>query len=164
MWRGTQFYGKAISIDWDNLINTTDNQKLSPINLSAKNLFLEGIQILSTCQWVDYLLQDENGNIPLQNFLLALDPLTREHDESLKSTFTLLVEKQTKLTWAVKTDHINSINQERNSSLHISAELADTFFYNQLKKYGNEEQKNGEKRTAKEVFQLKSQTKVEKIQ
>ena len=155
LWRGIQSYGRAIDLDWDNLINTVDNKKLSPINLSAKNLFLEGIQILSTCQWTDYLLEDEKGNIPLQNFLLALDPLKPEQDKDIQSAFTLLIEGQTKLTWAVKADHINSVNQNGNSSLHISALLADPFFYKQLKKYGNEEQKNGEGITAQEIFKSK---------
>ena len=155
LWKGIQFYGRAIDLDWDNLINAVDNKRLSPINFSAKNLFLEGIQILSTCQWTDYLLKDEKGNIPLQNFLLALDSLKPKQDKDIKSGFTLLMEGQTKLTWAVQADHINSVNQNENSSLHISAQLADPFFYNQLKKYGNEEQKNGKGQTAKEIFKSK---------
>ena len=155
LWRGVQFYGRKVSLDWDNLINTTDNQQLSPLNLSAKNLFLEGIQILSTCQWVDYLLKDDKGNTALQNLLLSLDPLKLEQDKNIKTAFSLLMEGQTRLTFALKSDHINSVNQEGNSSLHISAELADPFFYNQLKKYGSEEQKNPKEETAEEIFQAK---------
>ncbi|MCZ0932021.1 MAG: hypothetical protein OXJ52_02595 [Oligoflexia bacterium] len=153
IWRGLQFYGGAVKLDWDNLINTTDNQQLSPLNQSAKNLFLEGIQILSTCQWLDYLSKDEKGNTALQNLLLTLDPLKPKQDKDIKLAFNLLMEGQTRLTWALKSDHINSVNQEGNSSLHISAELADPFFYNQLKKYGSEEQTNAEGKTAKEIFQ-----------
>ena len=165
-WEGYQRYAGYVgfvNLDWDNLINTTDNQELSPINLSAKNLFLEGIQILSTCQWTNYLLEDENENLPLQNFLLSLDPLVEKHDEELKSTFTLLTEKESRLTVAVKTDHINSTNKKGNSSLHISAKLADPFFYNYLKQYGNEEQKNTEGKTAREIFELKHGKKTENI-
>ena len=155
IWRGIQSYGGAVKLDWDNLINTTDNQQLSPLNLSAKNLFLEGIQVLSTCQWVDYLLKDEKGNTALQNLLLALDSLKLKQDQDIKSAFSLLMESQTRLSWALKSDHINSVNQEGNSSLPISANLADPFFYKQLKKYGSEEQKNAEGKTAREIFQSK---------
>ncbi|MDE0092333.1 MAG: hypothetical protein OXN83_03495, partial [Oligoflexia bacterium] len=108
LWQGIQSYGSWIELDWDNLINTTDHKKLSPLNLSAKNLFLEGIQILSTCQWLDYLLKDEKDNTALQNFLLALDPLKPEQDTDIKSAFTLLMEGQTRLGWALQSDHINS--------------------------------------------------------
>ena len=155
IWRGIQLYGSPVDLDWDNLMNTTDNKKLSPLNASAKSLFLEGIQILSTCQWVDYLSKDEEENIALQNFLLALDPLNENQDQNIKDVFTVLIEGQTRLTWAVKADHINSVNLLGNSSLHISAELADPFFYNQLKQYGNEEQENAKNKTAKEIFKSK---------
>ena len=155
LWKGMQLYGSYVSIDWDNLINTTDNQGLSPMNASAKSLYLEAIQILSTCQWVNYLLKDEEGNIPLQNFLLALDPLKGTQAQNIKDTFTLLIEGQTRLTWSVKADHVNFVNSSGNSSLHISAELADPFFYQELKKYGNEEQINAENKTAKEIFKSK---------
>ena len=155
LWRVTQSYGRFVNLDWDNLINTTDHQQLSPLNLSAKNLFLEGIQILSTCQWLNYLLKDEKGNTALQNLLLALDPLKPEQDSDIRSAFNLLIEGQTRLSWALKSDHINSVNQAGNNSVHISANLADSFFYNQLKKYGSEEQKNLEGKTAKEIFEAK---------
>ena len=154
-WRGIQYYASPIKLDWDNLINTKDNKQLTALNLSAKNLFLEGIKVLSSCQWVNYLLKDEEGNTALQNLLLGLDPLKLEQDEDIKLAFSLLMEGQTRLTWALKSDHINSVNKNGNSSLHISAELADPFFYNNLKKYGSEEQKNAEGKIAKEIFQAK---------
>ena len=155
LWKGIQRHGHSIKLDWSNLVNIPDNQQLSPLNLSAKNLFLEGIQVLSTCQWINYLLEDEKGNTALQNLLLSLDPLKSKQDKDIKISFSLLMEGKTRLSWALKSDHINSVNHKGNSSLHISAHLADPFFYNELKKYGSIEQENAEGKTAKEIFQAK---------
>ena len=162
------FNSKNGSMYFDNLImNTTDNKKLSPFNASAKSLFLEGIQILSGCkEELDYLSKDEEGNIALQNFLLALDPLNENQDQNIKDVFSLLVltHKHSKvMTWDDFWERlnyvkiaVNSVNLTGDSSLHISAKLADPFFYNQLKQYGNEAQKNAEGKTAKEIFKSKS--------
>lgn len=156
-WQGVQAYGKTIWLDWDNLINAQDQEGMTAINYSAKNMFLDGIRILSNCQWTDYLLKDNQGNIPVQNFLLALDPLKENYNEPLKETFVLLMESQTKLTWEGISDQVNSLNQEGESSLHISARMVDPFFYNQLQKYGDIEQKNKQGETPREIFNLKRQ-------
>ena len=154
-WRSIQSYGKAVWLDWDDIINTQDDQGRTAINFSAQNLFLEGIRILSSCQWTDYLLSDDKGNIPLQNFLLALDPLKQEYEQEVREVFVLLVESRTRLTWSGLSEHVNSSNEEGNSSLHISARLADTFFYNRLKQYGDIEQKNLKGQTPREIFESK---------
>ena len=155
LWRAVQTYGGYVWLDWDNIINSPDHKGQTAVNFSAKNMFFEGIHILSACQWVDYLLPDHKGNIPLQNFLLSLDPANPSYGKDVKTTFTSLMESQTRLTWAVISDHINSVNQAGDSSLHISARMADPFFYNELKKYGDREQKNNEGQTAEEIFNLK---------
>ena len=157
LWKGIQTYGKDIWLDLDNIINTQDHKDQTAINFSAKNIFLEGIHIFSACQWVDYLLPDNQGNIPLQNFLLALDPSKFSYEKNIKNTFILLMKSQTRFTWKGIADHINSVNHKGDSSLHISAQLADPFFYNELEKYGDIEQKNAKGQTAKEIFKLKRQ-------
>ena len=155
LWKAIQMYGKPVDLDWDDIINTQDHEDRTAINFSAKNMFLEGIRILSSCQWTDYLLRDDKGNIPLQNFLLALDPLKSDHSRDVREVFTLLMESQTLLTWSGIPDHVNSINDEEESSLHIAAKLADPFFYNNLKKYGDIEQKNRQGQTPREIFKSK---------
>ena len=152
LWRGAQFHTKFIGMDWDDLINTEDNEGLSPVNLSAQKLFFEGMRILSACRWTDWRLKDEKGNIPLQNFLLALDPLEPTHGLEVKEAFILIMESRTRLSKLSIRDHINSMNEKGETSLHISAQLADPFFYNSLKKYGDIDQSNLEGRTAREIF------------
>ena len=157
LWRGLQTYGKPFGLDWDDLLNTQDHLGRTAINFSAETLFLEGIHILSKCQWTDYFFPDNKENIPLQNFLLALDALQIDHEEEIRKTFTLLMESQTRLTWHGLSDHINFLNKQGESSLHIAARMADPFFYTQLKKYGIIEAKNKEGQTPKEIFKLKRQ-------
>jgi len=152
VWRAIQTYGKSFWLDWDDLVNGQDDQGRTAINFSAETLFLEGIKIISNCRWVDYLLQDDKGNTALQKFLMALDPLQTDHEENIYEVFTLLMESRTKLTWLGVSDHINSVNHKGESSLHIAARLKDSFFYNQLKKYGNIDKQNKEGHTPREIF------------
>ena len=41
-WRILQTYGKAIGLDWDDLINTQDDEGNTALNFSAKSMFFEG--------------------------------------------------------------------------------------------------------------------------
>ncbi len=157
LWRAIQIYGKPAGMDWDDIINTQDNEGQTAVNFSAGNMFADGIRILSSCQWTDWLLPDNQGNIPLQSFLLALDPLKLSHSRKIYSLFTLLMDKQTRLRWSSVSDHINSVNKEGESGLHIAARLADPFFYEQLRRYGDGEQKNSQGQTPEEIFKLKRQ-------
>ena len=159
-WRGLQSYGKFVDLDWDDVINTQDNKGRTALNFSAQTLFFEGIYALSSCQWTDYLLKDNEGNIPLQNFLLALDPAKPHYSEELKEAFSVLRESQTRLSLSEISGHINSVNKKGESSLHISARLSDPFFYNSLKKYGDIDQRNKEGQSPRELFSSKR----EKIQ
>lgn len=155
IWRGVQTYGKTVSLDWDNLINAQDKEGNTAVNFGAKTMFYEGIRILSDCQWTDWLLEDNGGNIPLQSFLLALDPLKPDQSKDTKDIFILIMESRTRFTLSGIPEHINSINNQGESSLHISARLADPFFYNSLKKYGDIDQENHHGQTPRQIFELK---------
>ena len=154
LWRGIQLYGKFFYLDWDDLINTQDEEGNTAVNFSAKNGFYEGIRILADCQWTDWLLKDSQGNIPLQNFLLKLDPLTPSHDPSALDMFDFLMERNTRLTFSDPSHHVNSMNYAGDSSLHIAAPMVNPYFYNQLKKYGDVEQRNSQDESPKEIFDL----------
>ena len=153
-WIKFQSYGKYVELDLDNLINTQDEEGLTAVNLSTKNSFYEGIRLFADCQWTNWLFKDKKGNIPLQNFLLSLDRLKLSHDFSAREMLSFLIERKTRLTFAVLVDHLNSLNEEGDSSLHISARMADPFFYNQLKKYGDIEQLNHQNQSPREIFKL----------
>ena len=153
LWEGAQSLSSQINIDFDYLLNTKDNQDLTALNLAAKNSYLEGIDILSSCPWSDYLIKDSEGNTPLQNFLLSLDPLKDNQSQEVKSIFLRLVEKRSLLSFNSFSKNINSTNNKGENSLHISAHLNDPFFYNKLKIHGNKEVENNEGKTAREIFE-----------
>lgn len=152
IWQGIQGLGSYISMDLDNLFNTQDHHQLTALNLAAKNHYLEGIYILSSCPWSHYLLTDEKGNNPLQNFLLSLDPSKTDHSPELKVVFSRLMFKKTLIKLNSVSKNINSVNNNGESSLHISARLNDSFFYKSLKKYGHAELKNKEGKSPREIF------------
>ena len=152
-WEGVQSFSSMIDIDFDYLLNTKDNQGLTVLNFSAKISYLEGIEILSSCPWTDYLSKDNEGNTALQNFLLSLDPLRERQDEELRHIFLRLSQKQSLLSFNSLSKNINSINNKGENSLHIAASLNDPYFYNQLKIHGNKEIENNDGKTAEQIFE-----------
>ena len=157
VWEAVQKFGRHVWLDWDNLINTQDESGLTALNLSAKNKNLSAVDILSSCPWNNYRLKDLEGNIPLQNFLLSLDPSKEEQDQTTKDMFLKLMHSETLLSWTggIATT-IDISNNNGDTSLHISARLNDPFFYNELKQYGHVEIKNHEQKTAREIFKSKN--------
>ena len=152
-WEAVQKFGRVIWLDWDNLINTQDERGLTALNFSAKTQNLSAIEILSACPWNNYRLSDQEGNIPLQNFLLSLDPLKKRQDKSIRDKFLILMQSETLLSLSGGiAETIDIPNNKGDTSLHISARLNDPFFYNELKKYGHVEVKNQEQKTALEIF------------
>ena len=133
--------------------NAKNNEGLTALNLATKNIYIEGIELLSSCSWTDYLITDNEGNTPLQNFLLSLDPLVEEHSQEIRDIFLRLAHRQSLLSFNSFSKNINSKNNKQENSLHIAAHLNDSFFYNQLKRYGDTETPNLEGITAKKVFE-----------
>ena len=152
IWQGVQKLSNQLAMDFDYLINTRDNEGLTALGLAAKKAYLEGIEVLSSCPWSDYLIKDNEGNNVLQNFLLSLDPLKNNHSEEIKNIFLRLTEKHSLLSFNSLSKNINSRNNKEESSLHIAAHLNDPFFYNILKVHGSEELENNEGKTAREIF------------
>ena len=153
VWQGIQNLSSKIDIDLDYLLNTKDNQDLTALNFAAKNSYLEGIEILSSCPWSHYLIKDNEGNTPLQNFLLSLDTLKDNQSKEVKNIFLRLSKKQSLLSFNSFSKNINSTNEKGENSLHIAAYLNDPFFYNELKVHGNKEIENKEGKTAREIFE-----------
>ena len=153
VWQAIQNLLSKIDIDLDYLLNTKDNKGLTALNFASKNSYLEGIEILSSCPWSHYLIKDNEGNTPLQNFLLSLDPLKDNQSEKVKNIFLRLSKKQSLLSFNSVSKNINSTNEKGENSLHIAAHLNDPFFYNELKVHGNKEIENKEGKTAREIFE-----------
>jgi len=153
-WEGIKAFFIGIHEGFDYyLLNTKDNEGLTALNLASKNSYFEAIRILSSCPWTDYLIKDNEGNTPLQNFLLSLNPLKDSHTDKVKNIFLRLSEKRSLLSFNSFSKNINSRNNKGENSLHIAAQLNDPFFYNKLKVHGNTEIKNNEGKRAREIFE-----------
>ena len=164
-WEAIQKFGKPLSLDWDNLLNTQDAEGLTALNFAAKSQNLPAMEILSTCPWNNYRLGDNEGNIPLQNFLLSLDPLKSGQDEKIKASFVKLMHSETLLSLSGGgiAQTIDIHNKKGDTSLHIAARLNDTFFYEELKQYGHIEHKNEDGQTPREIFVAKRRQLSERI-
>ena len=138
--------------------NAKDNEGLTALNMATKNIYIEGIELLSSCSWTDYLITDNEGNTPLQNLLLSLDPLVEEHNQEIKNIFLRLADRQSLLSFNSFSKNINLRNNNQENSLHIAARLNDSFFYNKLQIHGNTETPNLEGKTAKEIFENHQRT------
>ena len=149
-----------IPLPWDfdlnftQLINAKDEEGNTALHLAGKALDTTAVRILSSCRWMDYSLENKLGNIPLQEFLTALDPAIPDHSKEIKSAFTFLVTQRTYLTeWY---DQMFSVvdhqNEEGDSALHLSAVLADEFFYNHLTQFGDEHLPNTKEQTPQALF------------
>ena len=153
LFKGLDSY--LVYVDWGlaDIVNLRDYQGNTPMNLAAKYLLTDAVRLLSTCLWLDYLLPNDKGDIPLQTFLKSLDPHASTQPDDIKDAFTLLAESRTRFTLKELRDHIDYINLEGDSSLHLAAQVADPFFFNYLKKYGNTEQKNLKNQTPQALFE-----------
>ena len=155
-WNGLQ----AHTWNMDQLVNYQSAKGDTALHLSARTLNEQSIRLLASCRWTDYLIENAKGNIPLQVFLSALDPALRNHDQEVKDVFVFLTHKTTYLKeWLVSiSTTVNHQNKKGDSSLHISARLADPFFYNYLQKYGDVYLQNEEDKTPKEIFKSQQNT------
>ena len=145
------------SNDWtgfalDNIVNKRDKNKDTPINLAAKNLLLDSVQILMNCSLIDYSLEDGQGNTPLQNYLMALDAKIEFQNQELKDVFTSLAENRPPFTIYTAKSVVDHLNDNGESAMHIAARIYDPFFYNYLKKYGDVKQKNPQGKTPEDIF------------
>ena len=149
-WDGVQTY----AYNWDQLINYQDIEENTALHLAARSLNVQIIRMLSNCRWTDYLVENQNGNIALQVFLEELDDKLKSHSQEIKDTFVFLVHRETYLKeWITNiSGTVDHQNKNDDSSAHISARLADPFFYNYLKKLSDLSLKNKDGRTPKEIF------------
>ncbi|MCY4512118.1 MAG: hypothetical protein OXB86_00350 [Bdellovibrionales bacterium] len=136
--RGWHFLQTQFSLNLTQLINFGNKEDNTALHLASQSLNLKAIRLIADCRWTDYSLENSLGNIPLQEFLKALDPSIQNYEEEIKTTFLFLMKQETYLKLFTNIPgQVNHQNEEEDSSLHIAAGLADKFFYNELKKVGN---------------------------
>ena len=155
VWHQSWNWLQTHTFNVDQLMNEQDVEENTALHLAAHLLDIPNIRLLSSCRWMDFLVENKEGNIALQVFLLKLDPTLRIHSQQIKETFEFLVSKETDLKeWLINTaTTVDHQNEKEDSSLHISARLADPYFYNYLKKFGNLYLKNKAGITPAEIFE-----------
>ena len=155
VWHQSWNWLQTHTFNVDQLMNEQDVEENTALHLAAHFLDIPNIRLLSSCRWIDFLVENKEGNIALQVFLLKLDPTLRIHSQQIKETFEFLVSKETDLKeWLINTaTTVDHQNEKEDSSLHISARLADPYFYNYLKKFGNLHLKNKAGITPEEIFE-----------
>ena len=147
------FLQTQFSLNLTQLINFGNKENNTALHLASQSLNLKAIRLIANCRWVDYSLENPLKNIPLQEFLKALDPTIQNYEEEIKTTFLFLMKQETHLRLFTGISYqVNHQNKEGDSSLHIAARLADDFFYNELKKAGNIHLLNKKNQTPETIF------------
>lgn len=155
LWRNIQ----TNSWNLTNLITQQDNNDDTAFHLAASALNKDSIRALANCRWMNYSLKNLNGDIPLQAFLKALDPSQANHEENRKKALQLLVHSESAhIDWRRSPSSlVNRQNNDLDSSLHLAAKLADPFFYEYLKQFGNTALKNKKGNTPEQIFESAKQ-------
>lgn len=147
---GAQLYlGNVIE-----LVNYKDIKGNTALHVAGDTLNTTAIRLLSNCRWMDYFIENEDGNIALQSFLLALDPLIEVYSQDIKSAFLRLVHRETYTKgWLSSiSDAVDHQNKKGDSAAHISACLADPYFYDYLQQYSDLYLKDKSGKVAVEIF------------
>ena len=147
VWNGLQAYTYNI----DQIFNMQNKKGQTGLHASSLALNTKAIRILVNCRWLDFSIEDNKGHIALQTFLSALDPQVQSHSQEIKDTFVLMAHQRNYLTTHI-TRIVDHQNHKEDSSLHISARLADPFFYNYMLQYGDIYLKNKENQTPEDIF------------
>ena len=177
IWGEIVNFGKALwknaqTNSWNitNLITQQDNNDNAAFHLAASALNKDAIRAIANCRWVNYGSKNLDGDIPLQTFLKALDSSQANHEEKLKVTLRFLVHSETvHIDWRRSPDSlVNHQNNNQESSLHIAAKLADPFFYNYLKQFGDITLQNSQGNTPEQIFKntqekLKTSTQINAV-
>lgn len=157
--RGVQTYIGGLGLGYDFKFNQQDLLKKTPLHYAVISKNLESLQVISSCEWVDYQLEDIHGDLPLHSFLKSISRVASQvSDEEIK-VFKFLLDQRTQMKrwFHQKEDLINHQNHQGKSALHLAAELADERFFDVLSQTGNVELKDNEGLSPREIFSSRKQ-------
>lgn len=141
---------------WEKKFNWQDADGNTPLHLAARAGNSEAVRVIGGCEWTDFALANNEGNLALHSFLKSIDPLDSNVSEDKKNAFRFLSGKQTRLRKYVRTpsdyvDHKNKMGGQ--TALHLAAGLSDPFFYEALRTTGNQELPNAEGLRPIDIFE-----------
>lgn len=155
--RGFQTYIGGMGLGLGQRFNVQDADGKTPIHLAAEKRNLEIVQAVSSCEWIDFYLADNAGNLPLQSFLSTLDSHRVQFSEEDYKIFNFLLQKRSQMrAWLnSQSDYVDSQNLAGESSLHMAAGLSDPYFYEKLSEIGNVELQDQKGRRPFEIREMK---------
>jgi ankyrin repeat protein len=138
-WRGIQTYVGGFGVGLDQVFNRRDSKGQSALHYAAKRKDLEILRAIGSCEWIDYDLEDEQGNIALQTLLLSMDSMKNQLSENDKQLLVFFLQRKTRMRqWLVtSSDYVNHQNREGRSSLHMAALMVDPWSYEKLSESGD---------------------------
>jgi hypothetical protein len=138
-WRGIQTYVGGFGVGLDQVFNRRDSKGQTALHYAAKRKDLEILRAIGSCEWIDYDLEDEQGNIAMQTLLLSMDSMKNKLSEKDKELLVFFLERKTRMRqWLVtSSDYVNHQNKEGRSSLHMAALMLDPWSYEKLSESGD---------------------------
>lgn len=138
-WRGIQTYVGGFGVGLDQVFNRRDSRGQTVLHYAAKRKDLEILRAIGSCEWIDYDLEDDQGNIAMQTLFLSMDSMQNQLSENDKELLLFFIERKTRMRqWFVTTsDYVNHQNKEGRSSLHLAAQMLDPWSYEKLSKFGD---------------------------
>ncbi len=152
--RAFQTYVGGLGLSLEQRFNQQDVLGKTPLHYVSDNRDYEALRIITNCEWIDFSLEDSEGNISLQSFLMNLPENESRLKESDLKFLRLLSEQRTQMRkwFRSKNDYINHQNRQGNSALHFAAKLADPRPYQILSQSGNVELLNKNGISALEIY------------
>lgn len=151
---GFQTHVGDLGLPSDLLMNRQRSDGKTPLHLAVENRQYAAMRALASCRWLDYDLEDKEGNLPLQAFLKSLNPFLTDTGSEARDAFRFLLAQNTQLRKIYRSlpDRINHTNADGDSTLHLAARLADESYWNQMKDIGDVYQPNQKNQSPLDIF------------
>lgn len=161
IWRGIQTYVGGFGVGLDQVFNRRDSKGQTALHYAAKRKDLEVLRAVGSCEWIDYDLEDEEGNIALQTLLLSMDSMKNKFSENDKQLLLFFLQRKTRMRqWLVtSSDYVNHQNREGRSSLHMAALMVDPWAYEKLSESGDVYLQDWTKQRPIDLFNRKKSSK-----
>lgn len=115
----------------DLIVNRVNNLGQTALHSAAEFGSFEFIQQLTQCQWLNPLMQDQNGDTAAHVFLKKLDFRREQQPQVIRDSFQQLSRSLSTVQAFYRNPHrlLQVQNQKGQTLAHLAAQLADPTFY-----------------------------------
>lgn len=154
LWKGFQTYLGNWSGPIDFLFNKSDHNGKTALHIALESRNFNSARALASCRWLDFDRTDIKNKLPLQSLVDSLNPFSPKVDKATKDLFEFILNQKTSLRsfYRSKADWINNPDAQGDTALHISARLADQYFYDRIKLIGDIHKPNAKGLTPQGIF------------